>query len=166
MPQLEIKQMPRTEIDVAIERAAQEGWNPGLHDAECFYSIDPNGFFMAVLDGVVVARASALVYDDAFAFCGLYIVERPYRGKGYGLALTKARLEYIGDRNAGLDGVVSMTDKYARLGYKTAHISRRYVYTPTARVQHSQHVVPVADVSFEQLLRYDGRPFPANTIND
>jgi hypothetical protein len=114
-----------------------------------------------VLDGVVVGRASALVYDDEFAFCGLYIVEKPYRGQGYGLALTKARLEYIGDRNAGLDGVVNMTDRYARLGYRPAHLSKRYVYKPTARAEHSAHVAPVADVSFEELLQYDARHFPA-----
>lgn len=28
----------RTEVDIAIELAAKEGWNPGLHDADCYYS--------------------------------------------------------------------------------------------------------------------------------
>lgn len=29
----------------------QRGWNPGLHDAECFYAADPQGFFLAEADG-------------------------------------------------------------------------------------------------------------------
>ncbi len=37
-------------MDFAIQLAAKEGWNPGLHDAECFYRTDPDGFFIGLLD--------------------------------------------------------------------------------------------------------------------
>jgi hypothetical protein len=37
--------MSRREVDIAIEWAAKEGWNPGIHDADCYFSADPNGFF-------------------------------------------------------------------------------------------------------------------------
>ena len=111
-----------------IDWAGMEGWNPGLGDAACFYAIDPNGFFMGVLDGRPIARVSMPIYDDNFAFCGLYIVDPAYRGRGYGLALTKASLDYIGDRNAGLDGVEAMAEKYARLGYRRAHRSIRHSF--------------------------------------
>ncbi|HLA33082.1 MAG TPA: GNAT family N-acetyltransferase, partial [Pseudomonas sp.] len=30
--------MTRAEVDLAIDWAAAEGWNPGLHDADCFYA--------------------------------------------------------------------------------------------------------------------------------
>ena len=42
--------MKRNEMDFAIQLAAKEGWNPGLHDAECFYRTDPDGFFIGLLD--------------------------------------------------------------------------------------------------------------------
>ena len=32
------------ELAFAIDLAAGEGWNPGVHDAECFFAADPNGF--------------------------------------------------------------------------------------------------------------------------
>jgi hypothetical protein len=79
-----IERMPFSEVEAAIDWAAREGWNPGLNDAACFYTIDRNGFFMGVLDGQPLARGSALIYDEDFAFCGLYIVERAYRGKAMG----------------------------------------------------------------------------------
>ncbi|MDP2934013.1 MAG: GNAT family N-acetyltransferase, partial [bacterium] len=41
---LTIRPMVRTELDLAIEWAASEGWNPGLQDANCFYAADPEGF--------------------------------------------------------------------------------------------------------------------------
>ena len=43
---LELRPMTRAELDLAIEWAAGEGWNPGLADADAFYAADPNGFLM------------------------------------------------------------------------------------------------------------------------
>lgn len=37
--------MTQKELDFTIELAASEGWNPGLHDSDCFYAADNNGFF-------------------------------------------------------------------------------------------------------------------------
>ena len=36
--------MNRDELDVAVEWAAKEGWNPGLNDAQVFWDTDPEGF--------------------------------------------------------------------------------------------------------------------------
>lgn len=161
MGQFRVEHMPRRELDLAIEAAALEGWNPGLRDAECFWAADPSGFFMGVLDGRVVGRASAVAYDDRFAFCGLYIVDPEFRGRGYGLAITRARLDYIGDRNAGLDGVLSMVDRYARLGYRTAHRSIRHAIIPRDPAEPAAGVVDASSVPFEALVDYDARHFPA-----
>jgi GNAT superfamily N-acetyltransferase len=163
MSQFDVRPMPRAELDLAIERAAGEGWNPGYHDAACFWAIDPGGFFMGVLDGRVIGRAMAVAYDDRFAFCGLYIVDPEYRGHGYGMAITRARLDYIGERNAGLDGVVDMQDKYKRLGYRMAHRSIRFGFTPDwdAEPEAPGAIRPAASVPFADLLAYDARHFPA-----
>jgi hypothetical protein len=165
MSRYDVVKMPRSEVDVAIDAAAREGWNPGLNDAECFYTIDPHGFFVGVLDGMSIGHASALIYDQHFAFCGFYIVDEPYRGKGYGLKMTEARLNYIGDRNAGLDGVVDMKDKYARLGYKTSHLSTRFIYSSIEPKGTADEVVPASEVPFEELLEFDTRHFFAEREN-
>ena len=41
--------MRREEVAFAIDLAAREGWNPGLHDAECFFAADPDGFLIGEL---------------------------------------------------------------------------------------------------------------------
>ena len=82
-PQGRIETMRFPEVETVIDWAAGEGWNPGLGDAACFYAIDPNGFFMGVLDGRPIARVSMPIYDEHFAFCGLYIVDPAYRGRGF-----------------------------------------------------------------------------------
>jgi GNAT superfamily N-acetyltransferase len=154
-----VETMPFSEVETAIDWAAREGWNPGLADAACFYTIDPNGFLMGVLDGRPIARVSMPIYDDDFAFCGLYIVDPTFRGQGYGLKLTEASLDYIGDRNAGLDGVEAMAAKYARLGYKRAHRSTRYAYTPQRAVRADPAILPLAQIPFAKLAAYDRAHF-------
>lgn len=157
-----VRRMNRQEIDIAVEWAAGEGWNPGLYDADCFYTADPNGFFIGLLDDQIVAVGSAVRYDDNFAFCGFYIVSSEYRGKGYGLTLTKERLAYVGNRNAGIDGVTNMLDKYARLGYKIAHNNARYQVDnlPSTSINHST-IKPIADSLLPALFDYDRYHFPA-----
>ena len=54
--------------------AAREGWNPGLADAACFATVDPQGFLIGELDGEPAATISCVNYDEAFAFLGVYIV--------------------------------------------------------------------------------------------
>jgi GNAT superfamily N-acetyltransferase len=160
-----IERMSLSDVDVAIDWAACEGWNPGLNDAVCFRAIDPGGFFMGALDGRMIASGSAPIYDGQFAFIGLYIVEPAFRGKGYGLALTKAMFDYVGDRNAGLDGVEIMAERYARLGFRRAHRSARHAFRPTSSVKVAEEIVPLARVPFAELAKYDRRHFFAPRDN-
>ena len=82
-----IHTMTREQLDIAVEWAAAEGWNPGLHDADCYYAADPNGFLMGFLDEEPIASISVVKYDDSFGFLGFYIVKPEYRGQGYGIQI-------------------------------------------------------------------------------
>jgi hypothetical protein len=37
MDNYRIRRLNRSELELAIDWAASEGWNPGLHDADLFY---------------------------------------------------------------------------------------------------------------------------------
>ena len=71
----EIRPMTRGEIDLAVEWAAAEGWNPGLHDADPFFAADPDGFLIGLLDGEPIGCISAVGYQENFGFIGFYIVK-------------------------------------------------------------------------------------------
>ena len=146
---------------MAIEWARREGWNPGLHDAQTFYQADPNGFFIGELDGEAVSVGCAIVYDDAFAFCGLYIVAPEHRGNGYGLALTQARLDYCGDRNIGIDGVLENVAIYERIGYRKYYENARYQFTAGEAPARPATIQAIATVDAGVLNRYDRHCFPA-----
>ncbi len=162
MPNFHIERMTRDEITVAIDWARNEGWNPGLNDATCFYQTDPQGFFAGKLNGKIIAVGSAVVYDEEFAFCGFYIVDKNYRDQGYGMQLTQARLAYVGERNAGIDGVLEMVDNYARIGYHFAHNNARYVLeNKQLTPKPDMALMDLKTVPFAQLIHYDRHYFPA-----
>lgn len=156
-----IERMSAADVKTVIDWAAQEGWNAGIHDASTFYAADPNGFFKGTLGGEIVATGSAVVYDDNFAFCGLYIVAPEHRGKGYGLQLTKARLDYCGERNVGIDGVLANVAIYERIGYVPYYENSRYGRQAGALHALNEAVRPVLASDFGAICAYDRPCFPA-----
>lgn len=157
---LHIETMQPGDVRTAIEWAGREGWNPGLHDAKTFFAADGNGFFKGIFDGEVVATGSAVIYDDLYAFCGLYIVAPEFRGKGHGLQLTKARLAYCGDRNVGIDGVLENVRIYERIGYKPYYENCRY-QKMAAAVSVAPQVRHIDLSDFAAIKAYDRQCFPA-----
>lgn len=157
-----IRKMHAHEVQLAVDWAAQEGWNPGLNDANCFYQADNNGFFVGEYQGEVIAVGSAVIYDSSFAFCGLYIVKPEYRQRGFGLQLTKARLEYVGNRNAGIDGVIENISIYERIGYRLAYYQHRFYCNAMISDNHiSPKIQDLTTIPLDIVEIYDRQCFPA-----
>lgn len=154
-----VRTMNRRDVDQAVDWAAQEGWNPGLHDAESFFPTDPKGFFVAELEGKPAGCISAVAYDESFGFMGFYIVRPELRGRGIGMALWDAALAYMGNRVIGADGVVAMLDKYARFDFRIAHNNARYEGIGRAA---ATQLPDLAEVPFAELAAFDRQFFPAD----
>ncbi|GAB3378917.1 GNAT family N-acetyltransferase [Azotobacter armeniacus] len=157
----EISTMSRNEVELMIDWAAREGWNPGIHDAECFYAADPNGFLVGLLNDEPIATISAVKYGDSFGFIGLYIVKPEYRGKGYGTQLLRAATQYLEGRNIGLDGVVAQQDNYRKYGFKLAYRNVRYEGQGSAIASESTNeFANLASLPLEEVDAYDRAFFP------
>jgi len=157
-----IKTMDREEVDIAIEWAAKEGWNPGLHDADCYYTADPTGFLIGFLDEEPIATISVIKYSESFGFLGFYIVKPEYRGKGYGIQIWNAGLKYLKGRNIGLDGVVAQQDNYKKSGFKLAYSNVRYKGYGGGNSPENAEIVKLSTLPFEPIDSYDQPFFPAN----
>lgn len=160
MSQYRIRPMRRDEVDLALQWAAQEGWNPGLNDAACFHAADPGGFLIGLLDDEPIASISVVRYGDAFGFLGLYIVRPEFRGLGYGLRLWQAGMAHLGQRVVGLDGVVAQQDNYRRSGFELAHRNVRYQTVARQSAMTADGVVPVSPDLQPALIVYDASCFP------
>jgi GNAT superfamily N-acetyltransferase len=152
--------MARAELDIGIGWAADEGWNSGLHDGDSFHATDPGGFLLGRLDGEPIGMVSAVKYGSGFGFIGFYIVRPAWRGQGHGLALWQAAMSRLQGRLVGLDGVVAQQDNYRRSGFQLAYNNVRHEGVPQRAARRDTDVRPLAQVPFDELLRYDTTFFP------
>jgi len=155
-----IRQMTLEDVELAVEWAAEEGWNPGLSDAACFYHADPGGFFIGEVDGRPVGCISAVSCGESFGFIGFYIVRKELRGKWYGVELGRRAMSRLGTRNIGIDGVVAKIKNYEKFGFTLAHRNIRYEGRGAAG-SGSTVVIGLATLPFDTVVSYDSGIFPA-----
>ncbi|MFA5629980.1 MAG: GNAT family N-acetyltransferase [Porticoccaceae bacterium] len=153
-----IRTMSPAEMDLLIEWAADEGWNPGLHDAACYRVADPGGFLVGMLGDEPIATLSAVRYGTDFGFLGFYIVKPHLRGKGYGIELWRAGMAYLQGCNIGLDGVPAQQANYEKSGFKLAYRNVRYQGVAGADAQQGVDIRPLSSLPFATVDVYD-RPF-------
>jgi GNAT superfamily N-acetyltransferase len=159
---LRIRAMRPDEIAMAADWAAAEGWNPGLADAACFATVDPQGFFMGEIDGEPAAIISCVNYDARFSFLGFYIVRPDLRGRGYGMRIWNAAIAHAQARVIGLDGVVAQQENYKKSGFRLAYANVRYggaVAAPPASAPAG--VVALTEIPFAAVVADDAMVFPA-----
>ncbi|MDD4735526.1 MAG: GNAT family N-acetyltransferase [Kiritimatiellae bacterium] len=160
---IHIGRMTRHELDVAVDWAAQEGWNPGLHDAAGFYATDPNGFFMAKgPDGDPLGVISAVAYDEQFGFIGFFIVRPDVRGHQVGIQLGQCALNYLGGRNIGLDGVENKIKNYERMGFSLVCHNYRCEGKTSTCAKGDAGIHPLQAVGLDRIYQYDRTCFPAD----
>jgi GNAT superfamily N-acetyltransferase len=155
-----IRTMRPGEIELALEWARQEGWNPGVDDALDFYNTDPSGFLVGVVREVPVGCISVVKYGDDFAFLGLFMVHPDFRGRGYGKKLWERGIASAEGRTIGLDGVLAQQADYQRAGFETAYRTVRYGGFPKAPPANGIVATPIAPDRLEGLQRYDAANFP------
>ena len=149
------------EFCVAMEWAAGEGWNPGLHDAACFYAADPNGFFLALQNGKPAGFLSAVAYDEVFGFAGFYIVKPELRGQGIGHQLIQKASAYMGHRTIGNDAVVAEQENYKKYGFKMAYRNIRYRGIAPSCDIHAPEITDLLQMPFHEVTAYDRGMFPS-----
>lgn len=160
-PAYTIRPMHRSDLDLVVDWAAAEGWNPGLHDADCFYAADPQGFLIGLLDGTPIASISAVKYEPSFGFLGFYIVQPGFRGCGYGWQIWTAGLTYLKGCTIGLDGVLAQQDNYRKSGFQFAYRNIRFEgISPGHRAPANAPLIPLSALPIETILQYDRLFFP------
>jgi len=152
--------MTKSDLDLVISWAKDEGWNPGLHDRDAFYNTDPQGFFMGFLNGKPISCISAVSYGKDFGFIGLYIVHSDHRNKGYGIKIWDKAINYLKTQNIGLDGVVAQQENYKKSGFKLAYKNIRYQGKGKQYEINSNNIVKLNLISFKELVQYDKKFFP------
>jgi GNAT superfamily N-acetyltransferase len=155
MTDYEIRPMTRAELDIAVDWAASEGWNPGLYDADSFYTADPEGFLVGLIDGQPISSISVVRFGDHYAFLGFYIVKPEFRGQGYGYRLWQNAMARMDGRDVGLDGVVAQVGNYEKSGFESAYLNSRFSGPANPGGEDDPRIVPLSDIPFEDVLAFD-----------
>jgi GNAT superfamily N-acetyltransferase len=143
----EFRTATQDELKTILDWAAAEGWNPGLEDAAAFWQADPEGFFVAKVDGELAAAISVVTHTADFAFLGLYIARPAFRGQGIGYGLWQHALKHAGARVVGLDGVPDQQDNYAASGFDLFSATTRFTGEVAARESDNVRVAAPEDVA-------------------
>jgi hypothetical protein len=159
-----IRLLDRQEAVRMVEWAAEEGWNPGLNDANAFYATDPGGYWGLFENGAMLATISVVRYATAFAFVGLYICRPDRRGEGIAYRLWQSALDGANAGTLGLDGVVDQQANYRKSGFALAHRNIRYGGTPIAVPQGDPRLVPLTAADLEAVCHFEAETqvFPAD----
>src|SRR5690606_7279998 len=118
------------------------------------------GFLVGEVDGQPVASISVVRYGGDFGFLGLYIVRPDFRGRGYGLRIWEEGMKRMAGRNIGLDGVVAQQANYRKAGFSLAYRNSRYDGMAGGGLMDDPHCIPLSQVPFGEVLRYDRPLFP------
>jgi len=121
-----IRRLKSVEFPLAVEWAANEGWNPGIADADVFFNTDTDGFWGAFDKQGMAAVISSVQYSSDFGFVGFYICREDRRGTGLGYKLWQTVLDNSVSKTIGLDGVVDQQDNYRKSGFEFAHRNIRF----------------------------------------
>jgi GNAT superfamily N-acetyltransferase len=163
-----VRLMEPSEVQLALDWAAQEGWNPGLHDATAFYAADPSGFLISELDGAPIGCISAVRYSSRFGFIGLYIIRPQWRGRGYGKQLWDTAWNRLTNQvraqeiSIGLDGILEREETYRKAGFRAAYRHIRHVYEPRQSEGIPDKVIPLAEIPLDAIAQFDAKLFPAS----
>lgn len=169
-----VRSMSRDELDTTLRWAADEGWNPGLHDASIYWDTDPEGFLVADVNGEMVGSGSIVRYQPNSFFLGLFMVRKDLRGQGLGGQAFELWQRVMRSRLGGptreapiigLDGVVAMQPFYEANGFNLSHRQTRFRCEVGNWVQASAvntaSIRDLVDLPFSLVEAFDRQHFGA-----
>lgn len=155
-PDIEIISASANHVQWIISMAKQQGWNPGNNDSVAFQQADPAGYFVGLLDGKPICCAAGVKFNQ-IAIVGYYVVEKEYRGRGYGLKIFQHAMNYLSDSNVRVDGLLSLAHKYESYGFKMAHVNVRYAGVIESKELSCPQICQASSIPFDKLVEYDAR---------
>lgn len=156
-----IRNMTQDELEIVLDWAGREGWNPGLRDAGPLYGIDPGGLWVGELDGEIVSAIACIDYGG-FGFCGLHLVRKDLRGQGLGTAIWEHGLKRLEHLNVGLDGISLREEFYKQYGFRVYHRNVRYKWDDPPDPCVSERLIPIEEVPVDEIQQLDRECFPVD----
>lgn len=125
---IHVRQMTAADLLLGMRLKQQAGWNQLEADWRRMLALQPDGCFVAEVDGVGVGTTVACSFGDV-AWIAMVLVAATVRGQGIGKALMQHALEFLdrrGTRTIRLDATPLGQPLYAKLGFEVEYTLIRY----------------------------------------
>jgi len=116
---IRLRRMTGDDVALGMRLKDRAGWNQTEDDWRRFLGLEPEGCFVAELDGRPVGTTTACLFDDV-GWIAMVLVDEPARHQGIGTRLVRHGLEYLdcrGARTVRLDATALGRPVYERLGF-------------------------------------------------
>ena len=139
---IQIRQLGVDDLAFADHVREQAGWNQTLDDWRRLLRLEPDGCFLAELDGQSAGTATTTVYgDNDLAWIGMVLVDESARRRGVGGALLAHCISYLRDERRvkciKLDATPAGQPLYEKLGFVAEWGIKRWRYTPDTKPERS-----------------------------
>lgn len=163
--ELIFRQATREELNYGIQWASDEGWNPGLYDADIFWNTDPRGFVCIERNSQIIGVGSTVSYEN-FGFMGFFIIRKDLRNQSIGAPFWHWRKDQLLKRLApnssiGMDGVIEMQPFYTKGGFTKTHQTKRMMAVGKPAVW-AENIIELKAERFEQIKKIDNHCFGFN----
>ena len=126
---IKIRQMTIDDLPLGLGLSRQARWNQTESDWQRFISMEPEGCFVAELNGSSVGTTTTCVFGHQVAWIAMVLVDKSVRGRGIGTGLLKHALNYLKERKVGtirLDATPAGRPIYEKLGFAPEYELARF----------------------------------------
>lgn len=156
---MKVRLLTTDDVPWAMERISAEGWAPSRPSFEAILAHDPEGCFVAEIDGVRGAMVTTTRYG-ATAWIGHLIVLPELRRRGLGTRLMRHALDHLhagGIRTIRLEADPPGVSIYRRLGFVDEFESLRFRITDPQNP--SSTADPISDLDPDLVAAFDAPLF-------
>jgi GNAT superfamily N-acetyltransferase len=125
---IHVRPMSTADLPLGMRLKTQAGWNQLEPDWLRFLELEPDGAFVAELDGVAVGTLASIGFGPV-AWIAMVLVDTAVRRRGVGRALMEhalALLDACGIATVRLDATPLGQPLYEQLGFATDHVLTRF----------------------------------------
>ncbi|XP_071791754.1 uncharacterized protein [Asterias amurensis] len=152
-----IRKLHPREVSILSGSQPVEGARLRNDDLRLMYNADPNGFFLATTEnGDVVGTIAAVRQSETLGFIGFHHVAEAFQVEG--AKLWETAMEYLGDRNVGIEVGTPDIGKYTELGFKEQWRTGCFKGTGIPllpEVQSNKLLRPIADIGYGRVVDFD-----------
>ena len=141
-----VRKMAVADLALAIELSLSEGWNQTSNDWARVLNYEPDGCFVAEIDGALAGTVTTTRYGDQLAWIGMMLVRPNFRRRGVGIALMERALGFLKDHSVKcvkLDATPLGEPLYARLGFQ-----REWSFHRWERPSKDSPILSAPDIEF------------------